>query len=298
MTSDVEIEVAGLSVSFPLYHGSSRSLKKTVFAAAAGKLATDRNKRVVVQALRDVSFRLQPGDRLGLIGGNGAGKTTLLRTLAGIYEPVMGHVRVAGRVHALLDPSLGMNMDLTGRENIMLRGRYSGLSKAETQRLEQDVIAFAELADFIDLPVRIYSSGMVVRLAFGMATSILPDIVLMDEWLMAGDAAFMDKAKSRIESMVSGAEILVLSSHQLNVIERWCTRVIWLDHGVVRADGPPLEILQQYEPSYQSEAERPALEAEHVVEGEPARLVHQPVIAKEPAGGVAHEHIAVGSGSA
>jgi lipopolysaccharide transport system ATP-binding protein len=205
------IEVADLSVFFPLYHGSARSLKKTVFAAASGRLGQDRKQRVVVEALRDVSFSLRAGDRLGLIGGNGAGKTTLLRTLAGIYEPVVGSVRLVGNLHPLLDPALGMNVDLTGRENILLRGLYSGLSRPEIARLEQDVQEFAELHDFIDLPVRIYSSGMVVRLGFAMATAIRPQILLMDEWFLAGDAEFVEKAKARLEDMVRGAEILVLS---------------------------------------------------------------------------------------
>ena len=246
MTEDAHIEVAGLSVFFPLYHGNSRSLKKTVFAAAAGKLAQDRKHRVVVQALRDVSFSLRAGDRLGLIGGNGAGKTTLLRTLAGIYEPVMGRLAVTGSLHALLDPQLGMNPDLTGRENILLRGLYSGLSRPEIARLEEDVRTFAELGDFIDLPVRIYSSGMVVRLGFALATAIRPQILLMDEWFLAGDAEFMEKARARLESMVRGAEILVLSTHSLDVVEDWCNRVLWLDQGRIRDDGPPSEVLERY----------------------------------------------------
>ncbi|MEO8716074.1 MAG: ATP-binding cassette domain-containing protein, partial [Acetobacteraceae bacterium] len=186
MYGDARIEVTGLSVFFPLYHASSRSLKKTVFAAAAGRLAQDRKQRVIVQALRDVSFKVRAGDRLGLIGGNGAGKTTLLRTLAGIYEPVMGRLEITGSLHALLDSQLGMNADLTGRENILLRGLYSNLSGPEIARLEEDVRDFAELGDFMDLPVRIYSAGMVVRLGFGLATAIRPRILIMDEWLSAG----------------------------------------------------------------------------------------------------------------
>jgi lipopolysaccharide transport system ATP-binding protein len=246
MQENARIEVSGLSVFFPLYHGNSRSLKKTVFAAAAGKLAQDRNRRVVVQALRDVSFTLRAGDRLGLIGGNGAGKTTLLRTLAGIYEPVMGRIAVTGSMHALLDPQLGMNPELTGRENIMLRGLYNGLSRAEIARLEEDVRAFAELGDFMDLPVRIYSSGMVVRLGFALATAIHPQILLMDEWFLAGDAEFMEKARTRLEGMVRGAEILVLSTHMMDVIADWCDRVLWFDQGCIRDDGPPVEVLHRY----------------------------------------------------
>ena len=192
----------------------------------------------MVKALRDVSFRLGRGDRLGLIGGNGAGKTTLLRILAGIYEPVIGSLHVQGSLNALLDPNLGMNPDLTGRENIMLRGLYNGMSKPAIRRLEEDVQDFAGLAEFLDLPVRLYSSGMVVRLGFGLATAISPEILLMDEWFLAGDASFLEKARSRLESVVRGAEILVLSSHMEGIVLDWCTRVIWLDQGRIREDGP------------------------------------------------------------
>jgi lipopolysaccharide transport system ATP-binding protein len=236
-----------VSVDFPLYHGSARSLKKTVFAAAAkSRVGADRRQRVVVQALRDITLRLGSGDRLGLVGSNGAGKTTLLRTMAGIYEPVEGRVRVEGGLNALLDPQLGMNIDLTGRENIMLRGLYTGLSRAQIRTLEEDVQHFAELGEFLDLPVRLYSSGMMVRLGFALATAIRPQVLLMDEWFMAGDANFLAKARARLESFVRGAEILVLSSHQTSAILEWCTRVIWMDQGRVRMDGPARPVLDAY----------------------------------------------------
>jgi len=244
--SDAQILVEDISVFFPLYHASARSLKKTVMAAASGRLGKDKQRRVVVQALRDISFELNGGDRLGLIGSNGAGKTTLLRTLAGIYEPVMGRVRVQGSLNALLDASLGMNMELTGRENIMLRGLYNGLTRPELERLEEDVAEFAGLGDFLDLPVRIYSAGMVVRLGFALATAIRPQILLMDEWILAGDAEFMERARHRLEAMVRSAEILVLSSHDIGIVRAWCTRVMWLDQGRIRADGPANEVADAY----------------------------------------------------
>jgi lipopolysaccharide transport system ATP-binding protein len=235
-----------VSVDFPLYHGSARSLKKSIFSRAAGRLGEDNQHRTVVQALRDIDFSLKSGDRLGLIGTNGAGKTTLLRTLAGIYEPVRGMVHVEGSVNALLDTQLGMNMELTGRENILLRGLYAGLSRARIRQLEEDVQDFAELGAFMDLPVRVYSSGMVVRLGFGLATAINPQVLLMDEWFLAGDARFMSKATERLENVVQGAEILVLSTHQNNALREWCTRLIWLDHGRMRADGPVEDVLAAY----------------------------------------------------
>ena len=246
MTTEASIDVEGISVFFPLYHGSSRSLKKMVVAAAAGRLAKDQQQRIVVQALRDIHLKLRSGDRLGLVGSNGAGKTTLLRVLAGIYEPVMGRMRIQGSLNALLDPSLGMNAELTGRENIRLRGLYNGLPSGSLSRLEDDVAACAELGDFIDLPVRIYSAGMVVRLGFALATAIKPQILLMDEWFLAGDAAFLEKARHRLEAMVKGADILVLSSHQDEIVRAWCSRVLWLDQGTVRADGPADEVLDAY----------------------------------------------------
>ncbi|HYZ61571.1 MAG TPA: ABC transporter ATP-binding protein [Acetobacteraceae bacterium] len=235
-----------LNVDFPIYHGNSRSLKRTVFAAASGRLQTDAKHRIVVHALRDVSLDLRSGDRLGIIGSNGAGKTTLLRTLAGIYEPVMGRVTVEGRVGALLDPSLGMNPELTGRENIALRGLYNNMDKAQVARLEEDVQGFAELGEFLDLPLRFYSAGMIVRLGFALATAIRPEVLLMDEWFLAGDAAFMDKATARLEAMVREAEILVLSSHSAPVILDWSTRVIRMDQGRVVDDGPPAEVMERY----------------------------------------------------
>ncbi len=251
------ITVDNVSIDFPLYHANSRSLKKTVFAAASGRLGEDQQNRIVVQALRDVSFTLNPGDRLALVGGNGAGKTTLLRCLAGIYEPIAGRLRVEGAVGSLLDASLGMNPELSGRENIMLRGLYNGMSKADIALMAEDVAAFAELGEFLELPVRFYSSGMNIRLAFAMATAIKPQILLMDEWFLAGDAGFLEKARGRLESLVRKAEILVLSSHLEGIVLEWATRVIWLDGGRVREDGPAKEVLQHYLGREVGEGRRP-----------------------------------------
>ena len=240
------IQVENVSINFPLYHGNARSLKKTVLAAASGRVGSDRQNRVVVQALRDISFTLRPGDRLALVGGNGAGKTTLLRALSGIYEPIAGRLYTEGNVGALLDSTLGMNPELSGRENIMLRGLYNKLSKAEIVKMADDVAEFAELGEFLELPVRFYSSGMSVRLAFGMATAIRPQILLMDEWFLAGDAAFMEKARVRLETLVREAKILVLSTHMEGIVRSWATRVIWLDHGRIREDGEVETVLGHY----------------------------------------------------
>ena len=198
------------------------------------------------RVLDGVNLDIEKGEIMVLLGGSGSGKTTLLRVLAGIYEPVMGRVGVKGSVSALLDPNLGMNSELTGRENIRLRGLYGGLPGHALRQLEEDVEEFAELGGFLDLPVRIYSSGMVVRLGFALATAIRPQILLMDEWILAGDAMFLEKARSRLENMVRGAEILVLSSHSEEVVLDWCTRAFWLDQGRVIEDGPPEAVLTRY----------------------------------------------------
>lgn len=251
------LSVQDVSVSFPLYHSESRSLKKTVFAAASGRLGQDAKHRLVVEALKNISFTLHSGDRLGFIGSNGAGKTTLLRAMAGIYEPVSGNIAIEGAVTALLDAGQGLNMDLTGYENIRLRALFNGYPDAAIKELQADVAAFAQLDQFLELPVRTYSSGMIIRLGFALATAIKPQILLMDEWIMAGDASFMDKARQRLETMVQGAEILVISSHNVDVIKRWCNRVIWMDGGRVRADGAPDEVLAAYLPPTPAMANTP-----------------------------------------
>jgi len=248
------IAIDRLQIDFPLYHGQSRSLKKHVGntisslrpGSPAAHLMQDGRERTVVSVLRDVSFVLKSGERLGLIGRNGAGKTTLLRAMAGIYEPVGGRVRLEGSIGTLLDASLGMNMELTGRENIRLYCLHAGLSKAEISQIDQDVQDFADLGSYMDMPVKTYSSGMTVRLAFGLATAVKPQILLMDEWFLAGDGAFMNKAQERLEAMVQHADILVISTHQPDVMRKWCTRVIWLEDGRIRMDGTPDEVLDVY----------------------------------------------------
>lgn len=244
--TSASVEVHDLHVTFPLYHGSARTLRKTLANATTGRFERDQQQRMVVQALRGISFSLKPGDRLGLVGGNGAGKTTLLRALAGIYEPVAGRVIIRGEINALLDTNLGMNADLTGRENITLRGLHAGMSPRRIRAIENDVQDFAELGSFLDMPVRTYSSGMVVRLGFALATSIRPRVLLMDEWFLAGDTNFMLKAQGRLEQLVQQAEILVISTHQLDVVSAWCTRVLWMDQGSIRLEGTPDMVIPAY----------------------------------------------------
>nr|WP_294914595.1 ABC transporter ATP-binding protein [uncultured Neokomagataea sp.] len=248
------IDVENLHLEFPLYHAESHFLKKRLADALGGsdggsiatRFAQDAKKRTVVDVLRGVNFTARPGDRIGLIGRNGAGKTTLLRALAGIYEPVQGRVRLEGTVGALLDASLGMNPELTGRENVRLYMRQCADPKMSLESLYQDIEGFAELGHYFDLPIKTYSSGMSIRLAFGMATATAPQILLMDEWFLAGDGAFLKKAEARLLRMIERVEILLVSSHQPEILARWCNRVIWMDGGRVRADGKCEHILEQY----------------------------------------------------
>ncbi|GBR05390.1 ABC transporter ATP-binding protein [Asaia siamensis] len=243
-----------LCLHFPVYHSENSTLKRSMASAVSNRsgqragsaLVEDARHRVTIDVLKDISFTLDKGERLGLIGGNGAGKTTLLRALAGIYEPVSGRVRVRGSIGTLLDTQLGMNMELTGLENIRLRCLFHGFGQAQAGSIAQNVAEFAELGDFLALPVKTYSSGMLVRLAFGLATAITPDVLLMDEWLMAGDITFLEKAKKRIESLVQDSDTLVMSSHQPEIIRRWCTRLIWLENGQIRMDGPTDAVLDTY----------------------------------------------------
>jgi lipopolysaccharide transport system ATP-binding protein len=180
---------------------------------------------------------------VALIGGNGAGKTTLLRTLAGIYEPVAGRLEVTGSVGSLIDPAAGMDPEATGRENIMLRGLFLGLSDTECARMVEEAGRFSGLGEFLDVPIRTYSAGMAVRLSFAAATLMNPQILLMDEWFLAGDADFIARATERLETLVTGADILVLATHDMGIVRKWCTRAIRLEGGRIVADGPVDEVV-------------------------------------------------------
>jgi ABC-type polysaccharide/polyol phosphate transport system ATPase subunit len=241
------LRLRDVSVEFPIYQGSSRSLKKVLLhSSTRGNLGRDSAERITVRALSEVSLDIAEGDRLALLGLNGAGKTTLLKVLAGVYEPTRGKFFSAGRVSSLLDTQVGLNSDATGRENIILRGMYMGIQPREMRARADAVAAFTELADYLDMPVRTYSAGMMIRLAFAISTCIPPDILIMDEWLAAGDAQFLEKAQRRVEEFVRASSILVLASHSLDLVEEWCNRGVLLHHGRVLAAGPIGEIVAAF----------------------------------------------------
>ena len=237
------IDAAGLAIEFPLYHHNARSLKQRILASSRLRLRKGDDNRIVVAALRDLTFTIGSGERVALVGPNGAGKTTLLRTVAGIYEPVAGRLRVQGEIGSLIDAGAGMDNLLTGRENVILRALYRGMTEAEGRALAEEVAGFAGLGDFLDMPIRGYSAGMNVRLAFAMATAMTPEILLMDEWFLAGDAEFMAKAEERLSRLVTDAEILVIATHDMNVVRKWCTRAIRLEGGRITADGTVADVL-------------------------------------------------------
>lgn len=240
------ITVKNLYISFPLYHENMRNLRKITNIFLSGRLSEDKHRKIYVQSLRDISFSIKGGERVGLIGTNGAGKTTLLRTMSGIYEPVSGHLRIEGHISSLLDPSVGMNPELTGRENIRLRCYIDGVPHRQMNEIEEKVIEFSELGPYIDLPVKTYSSGMNLRLGFGLITAIDPQILLMDEWFMTGDEGFMLKATHRLENIVKKSQILIISTHSPQILIKWCNRIIWLEQGFLKMDGIPQEVLPVY----------------------------------------------------
>jgi ABC-type polysaccharide/polyol phosphate transport system ATPase subunit len=229
----VSISARDLSLVYQVREKLSLRLRDNRLPQAGGTISGDRNRRYVT-ALDGVSFDLEAGDRLGLVGANGAGKTTLLKVLYGIYEPNTGHIDINGRVDALFNINLGFRSEATGRRNIVLRGLINGWSEDEIEARMEEIIEFSELGEFIDMPFKSYSQGMGARLAFSIATTLEPEILLMDEWIGAGDAAFQLKAKLRMNELATKAGIIILASHQNDLIARTCNKVLELEHGRVK----------------------------------------------------------------
>ncbi len=235
-----------VSLSYPVYGANGRSLKSGLFNMATGGQVAKSFNSITVEALKNISFELKSGDRLGLIGHNGAGKTTLLKVLAGIYEPTAGNISIKGNSNCLFDIMMGMDQESTGYENIMLRGLILGLTRREVRNLVPDIEAFAELGEFMKMPVKTYSSGMKVRLAFGIITSMVSEILLIDEVVNVGDARFMEKAQQRMHGLIHQSDIMVLSTHETNIMKEFCNKVLWLEHGMVKAYGPIDTVIEQY----------------------------------------------------
>jgi lipopolysaccharide transport system ATP-binding protein len=228
------IRLDACNLHLPIYGTINRSLKGTVMATATGGRIASASRHVsVVEALSDVSLDLRAGDRLGVRGHNGAGKTSLLRLIAGIYEPTAGQIRVEGRVSSFINLGMGMDLEATGRENILLCGLMFGLGFDEIQALTPAIGEFSGLGEFLDMPVRTYSSGMTMRLVFSIVTSVHPEILVMDEWMAVGDSDFAEQSERRLRTLVDQAAILVLASHSEPVIKRLCNRVLTLEHGRV-----------------------------------------------------------------
>lgn len=240
------IDASAVSVSYPVYSGRSRSLKAQLLRTVGGRLSLDED-RLVVKALEDVSISLGSGDRVALIGGNGAGKSTLLRVLAGILEPTTGELHKRGNVSSLLDMSMGMDPEATGYENIVMRSVFLGATFGEAKARIAEIEDFSELGDYLSLPMRTYSAGMRLRLSFAIAMAVQPEVLVIDEMIGAGDAAFAAKAHARLQEVVNRLEILILATHALAMAQNMCTRGVVLHHGRMIADTSVDEAIEIYQ---------------------------------------------------
>ena len=226
------IELAGVDLAYPFYSIRAQSIRNTIAnLAVGGKLLRDGKDVIHVSALQNIHFSLENGDRLGLIGHNGAGKTTLLKVLAGVYEPDRGRVQLNGRVSSMIDINLGLDGELTGRENLINMGRIRGFTTKQITEKMVDIIEITDLGQFIDLPLKTYSAGMTTRLIFGVATSLDPEILLMYEWIGAGDKNFFGKATSRLNDILTRSKVIVLASHNYALIKELCNKLLVLNAG-------------------------------------------------------------------
>jgi len=222
----------GVQLAYPIYSIRANSLRNAIAnLAVGGKLLKDGKDIIHVRALENINFALNEGDRLGIIGHNGAGKTTLLKVLAGVYEPDKGLVEVNGRISSMIDIGLGLDASLTGRDNILVMGRMRGISTREVLAKFPEIVEFSELGGYIDLPVKSYSAGMQARLVFAVATTLQPDVLLLDEWIGAGDASFHHKATSRMNDILSQSRVMVLATHNFGMIKDVCNKLLVLNGG-------------------------------------------------------------------
>jgi len=241
------IDLRSIFVEFPVFNLGARSLKKHFIKfATGGSVVKDANEHVLVKALNNITLSFKHGERIGLIGHNGSGKSTLLKLLAKIYEPSQGSIKIQGQVSALLDFFAGIEAELTGFDNIYIRGALLGLSRKEIKEQMNDIIAFSGLGDYLAMPVRTYSSGMKIRLAFAITTSIRPEILLIDEVFGAGDADFMKKAREKMISLLSQSSIVVIATHSDQLIREFCNKVLLLKNGQINYFGEVDQALKIY----------------------------------------------------
>ena len=241
------INLQDVNIDFPVFNSTGRSLKKRlIHLATGGQLNEDASGVVVVRALENLSFTIQDGERVALLGHNGAGKSTLLRVLSSVYAPTHGTASIQGKLGSLIDISLGIDPESSGLENIYIRGRLLGMTSSEIKAKTQEIIEYSELGDFIEMPVRTYSIGMHMRLAFTISTTLRPEILLMDEWLSVGDEEFKHKAQARMKEVIQSTRILVLATHSRRLAMNTCTRAIWLKHGKIKMDATPQEVCDAY----------------------------------------------------
>lgn len=241
------IELNAVSVEFPVYNINARSFKKRFLRlATGGAVMEDANKRVVVSALNEITLSIHHGDQIGLIGHNGSGKSTFLRLLATIYEPTCGSVRINGNISPMLDLMPGIEAELTGYENILVRGTLLGLTRKQILDQAASIAELTGLGDYLAMPIRTYSSGMMVRLAFAISSSIKPDILLIDEVFGAGDANFMEKARQRMVDLLTESSIVVMATHSDELIKEFCNKVLLLEGGKIKYFGDPETALAIY----------------------------------------------------
>lgn len=233
------MKLEGVGVAYPIYNAASQSLRKQIVSiSTGGRVSAAKGQVATVTALDDINLDLKDGDRIGLVGHNGSGKTTLLRTMAGIFRPTRGRMTVEGRVSTVFGLGAGMDPELTGFENITRMAMLLGATQREAEASIPGIEEFTELGQFLAMPVRTYSAGMTTRLLFAVATAVHPEILLVDEVLGAGDAAFQEKALERMGEFVSRASIFVLASHAPDLMKQFCTRMIRLEHGKIVSDDP------------------------------------------------------------
>jgi ABC-2 type transport system ATP-binding protein len=241
----VSITTKDACVDFPIFDAKSRSLKKTVMGVVGGNIDSGA-KIPIIEALRNISVHLEHGARVGLVGHNGAGKSTLLRLFSGIYEPTRGAAEIRGRVAPVFDLGVGMDPEISGLENIIIRGLFLGMTRKQMDQKVDDIAEFTELGDFLNMPLRTYSTGMRVRLALGVVTSIDPEILLLDEGIGAVDAAFLDKSKRRLSELVERSGLLVFASHSDEFLRELCDTAIWMEHGQIKQQGDLDDVLRAY----------------------------------------------------